>query len=104
MKPKDLKDKLYKIDKELEESYNNEINDKQKKFIAGQRDMINKANEKVKDYVIVSHDLKFEEPKYDIVKIIKKHINDKGINPHELNPNYLKMTEAEENLNKKEGE
>jgi len=67
-------------------------------------DIINKANDKVKDYVIVSHDLKFEEPKYDIVKIIKKHINDKGINPHELNPNYLKMTEAEENLNKKEGE
>ena len=67
-------------------------------------DMINKANDKVKDYTIVSHELNFEEPKYDIVKVIKKHINDKGINPHKLNPNYLKMTEAEENLNKKEGE
>ena len=43
MKPKNLKNKLYEIDKELEESYNNEINDKQKKFIAGQRDMINKV-------------------------------------------------------------
>lgn len=67
-------------------------------------EMINKANDKVKNYTIVSHDLKFEEPKYDIVKIIKKHINDDGINPHRLNPNYLKMTEAEENLIKKEGE
>ncbi len=67
-------------------------------------EMINKANDKVKNYTIVSHDLKFEEPKYDIVKVIKKHINDDGINPHRLNPNYLKMTEAEENLIKKEGE
>ena len=67
-------------------------------------EMINKANDKVKNYTIVSHDLKFEEPKYDIVKIIKKQINDDGINPHRLNPNYLKMTEAEENLIKKEGE
>ncbi len=67
-------------------------------------DMINRANDMVKDYTIVSHEFDFEEPKYDIVKVIKKHINDKGINPHELNPNYLKMTEAEENLSKKEGE
>ena len=63
--------------------------------------MINKAMNKVadKNYIIVSHDLDFEEPKYDILKVIKKHINDEGINPHKLNPNYLKLTEAEEKFN-----
>lgn len=35
----------------------------------------------------------------DLVKIIKKHEFDKSINPHELKPNYLKQTEAEEKLN-----
>ena len=41
------------------------------------------------------------EPNIDILKVIKKHENDKGINPHKLNPNYLKLTEAEEKLNDK---
>ena len=36
------------------------------------------------------------KPNIDVLKIINKHINDKGINPHNLNPNYLKLTEAEE--------
>lgn len=53
-----------------------------------------------KEYKIVSYDFGYETPKYDIIKVINKHINDKGINPHELNPNYLKLTEAEENLNR----
>ncbi len=38
-------------------------------------------------------------PKIDVLKIIAKHENDKGINPHLLNPVYLKQTEAEEKLN-----
>lgn len=37
-------------------------------------------------------------PDYDVVKIINKHINDKDFNCHEINPNYLKKTEAEERL------
>lgn len=37
-------------------------------------------------------------PDYDVVKIINKHINDKDFNCHEVNPNYLKKTEAEERL------
>ena len=37
----------------------------------------------------------------DILKIINKHKNDDGVNPHCLNPRYLKMTEAEANLMKK---
>lgn len=37
----------------------------------------------------------------DVLKIINKHKNDKSVNPHKLNPNYLKITEAEANLKKK---
>ena len=55
----------------------------------------------------ISYDL-FEDkninlikPNLDIIKIIKKHENDKPVNPHALVPNYLKKTEAEENLNDK---
>lgn len=33
-------------------------------------------------------------------KVIIKHLNDEGVNPHSLIPNYLKKTEAEEKLNK----
>ncbi len=40
------------------------------------------------------------KPNIDILKIIRKHEREPGINPHRLNPNYLKLTEAEENLNK----
>lgn len=35
----------------------------------------------------------------DLIKIIKKHEMDEAINSHQLKPNYLKKTEAEENLN-----
>lgn len=37
-------------------------------------------------------------PECDVLKVIDKHKDDEGINPHELNPNYLKKTEAEEKL------
>ena len=40
-------------------------------------------------------------PNVDVLKIINKHINDIGINPHNINPNYLKLTEAEEKLGNK---
>ncbi len=51
------------------------------------------------DYEFVSYDniAGVIKPNIDVLKIINKHINDKGINPHNLNPNYLKLTEAEEN-------
>lgn len=53
------------------------------------------------DYEFVSYDNVNVEgaikPNIDVLKIINKHINDEGINPHNLNPNYLKLTEAEEN-------
>ncbi len=37
-------------------------------------------------------------PKYNILDIITRHLNDEGLNPHEVKPNYLKKTEAEEKL------
>ncbi len=40
------------------------------------------------------------KPKVDILKIVKRHRMDVPFNPHECNPNYLKRTEAEENLEK----
>ena len=50
-------------------------------------------------YELISHDdiENTVKPKPNVVKIINKHINDIGVNPHELKPNYLKLTEAEEN-------
>ena len=41
------------------------------------------------------------KPNIDILKVIKKHEKNKGVNPHSLNPNYLKLTEAEESFNDK---
>ncbi len=54
---------------------------------------------------ILSYDdienLKVEEPKINVVKIIQKHLNDEGQNAHQVNPNYLKKTEAEEKKDQK---
>ena len=40
------------------------------------------------------------EPNVNLSMLIKKHQNDRSLNPHEVNPNYLKRTEAEEKLEK----
>lgn len=57
------------------------------------------------DYEFVSYDnidiSNLIKPNIDVLKIINKHINDEGINPHNLNPNYLKLTEAEESRESK---
>ena len=42
-----------------------------------------------------------KKPSIDVLKIVNNHINDEGINPHILKPNYLKKTEAEETLEKR---
>ena len=39
-------------------------------------------------------------PNINLNMVISKHLNDKGVNPHSLVPDYLKKTEAEEKLNK----
>jgi len=64
-----------------------------------------------KDCHILLDELKTKIPKnsmfvdnsdnVDLIKIINKHKNDEPVNPHTLNPNYLKKTEAEEKLNDK---
>ena len=56
-----------------------------------------------KKYIFTSYD-KFENidkimiPKVRIWNVLKKHLNDEPTNQHHLNPNYLKLTEAEEKL------
>ena len=54
-------------------------------------------------YTFVTFDEKivdnFVIPKYDVCKIVMRHINDSGENCHRIKPNYLKKTEAEEKLN-----
>ena len=59
---------------------------------------------KVSNYVIITNDdidISGEKEKYDpnIKKIIESYKNNKTINPHAVNPEYLKLTEAEENKN-----
>ena len=49
-------------------------------------------------YEIVSYESD-NKPILNIEKIVAKHVNDKSINPHKLNPIYLKLTEAEEKRN-----
>ena len=38
------------------------------------------------------------KPDIDVLKVVKKHENDEAVNPHTINPNYLKLTETEEKL------
>lgn len=50
------------------------------------------------EYALVSFDLLLDNTliaDIDIEKIVSKHSNDIGINPHNVVPNYLKKTEAE---------
>lgn len=42
----------------------------------------------IEDYIV---------PEENIIKIVTKYKDRPGVNPHQLNPNYLKRTEAEEN-------
>ena len=60
---------------------------------------------KDKNYILISDDdfenLKKIDSKIDILKVINKHKNDVGVNPHSLNPTYLKITEAEAKLQTK---
>jgi len=59
-----------------------------------------------KEYVFISNDnfndLKCEKYNPNILKIINKYIERESINPHMVNPSYLKLTEAEENKLKQE--
>ena len=67
----------------------------------------NNLNVYLKDQYILSSNINYPEnytiidnyDNIDLIKIIKKHEFDNPINPHDLKPNYLKKTEAEEKLN-----
>lgn len=66
--------------------------------------LLEKINDIKDDTLFVSNDSNFIsciEPKIDVEKIVLKHFNDKSVNPHKVNPIYLKLTEAEEKLNDK---
>lgn len=61
-------------------------------------------NYNINDILFVSNDsfnINTEVPKINIWKIIEKHRKDESMNPHLVNPNYLKLTEAEEKMNDK---
>ena len=45
-----------------------------------------------------SFDFETVKPNVDVLKVVMKHENDEPVNPHTINPNYLKLTEAEEKL------
>lgn len=45
------------------------------------------------------NDYNHRKIKLDVLKIVNYYKNDKGVNPHELNPKYLKLSQAEENIN-----
>ena len=63
---------------------------------------MNKINKMNKKYLFVSNNnLKLDnlvsyDP--DILKIVNTYQDKENINPHMIEPNYLKLTEAEENL------
>lgn len=65
-------------------------------------DLLDKLNNYQKEYTIVSNDnLKIDNVvsyNPDILKIVNTYKNNEDINPHLVEPNYLKLTEAEENL------
>lgn len=65
---------------------------------------INKIKRRIslQDVTFISYDNslidRIIKPIPDIVSILKKHKIDQSVNCHEINPNYLKKTEAEEKL------
>ena len=65
-------------------------------------DLLDKLNNYQKEYIIVRNDnLKIDNVvsyNPDILKIVNTYKDNEDINPHLVEPNYLKLTEAEENL------
>ena len=64
------------------------------------QDLLDKSKD-LTDVVVITNndiDIKYEKESYnpDILKIVKHYENSEGINPHLVNPIYLKKTEAEE--------
>lgn len=84
--------------------YDNELNT----YIEDKYILFDELLEKIKDIkddtLFVSNDdnyISCVKPEINVEKIVLKHINEKSVNPHNVNPIYLKLTEAEEKLNDK---
>lgn len=81
--------------------YDNNLNQVFEDVYISKEKLLNKIrrHSKLDEYQFVSYDKLFENtmyPSIDIEKIVEKHQNDIGLNPHDIVPNYLKRTEAEE--------
>lgn len=63
-------------------------------IVPEQHILLEELKQKVSNYTVIDKD----NEKIDLLTIIRKHEMDKPIDAHLLNPNYLKKTEAEENL------
>lgn len=66
-------------------------------------DVLKEELKKYDNILVITNDdldIDYKKEKYspDILKIITKYKDKKCINPHAVNPNYLKLTEAEEKL------
>ncbi|MDD4547400.1 MAG: tRNA (adenosine(37)-N6)-threonylcarbamoyltransferase complex dimerization subunit type 1 TsaB [Bacilli bacterium] len=69
-------------------------------------DELSQKLSKSNQYVFVGYDeidtaYEVIKPELNILKIIGKHLDDEIIDPHHVNPNYLKKIDAEINLEKK---
>lgn len=66
-----------------------------------EKDILDNKLAKLDDFVVITNDKisgydNMESYTPDFVKIIEKFKDKENINPHAVNPNYLKLTEAEE--------
>ena len=81
--------------------YDDNLNQIMKDTYISLQDLVKKLPS---DYTFISddnfEDYTVEKSNIDLIKIVEKHKNELGVNPHELVPSYLKITEAEANLKK----
>lgn len=76
--------------------YDNNLNCIKKDSLINKEELVKNIDD---NYLLVSYDNieNSKVPNQNLIKVINKHINDVGVNTHDLKPNYLKLTEAEEN-------
>ena len=79
--------------------YDNNLNSIMEDTYISVTDLMNKID-KLENIEFVSYYDNIEstiKPDIDIERIVQKYCNEEGVNPHQVVPNYLKRTEAEEN-------
>lgn len=83
--------------------YDNDLNSIMEDTYISVTDLMNKIDN-VENVEFVSYYDNIEstiQPDIDIERIVQKYCNEKGMDPHQVVPNYLKRTEAEENYDKR---